>query len=239
MAALVFGLIVGICGAGFGGFFALYAMGFFEYLGGKKGDPAAISKDELIHRLTALNDASRPYRIVRGQDTDLIAEWKIVDASWYGIFNKNRLTKAYKALLLVDEPRHSVRCFEEMGSIQWSAGLNGMTPSVHYNKNFFRGRVLFKKQSGMGYAFKDKGPPEAGKVYEYKFDVDEIRGPIEATVKESGWEWVPVVAKRHATYPEASSPGSSGQPGGGYCSQCGAQVGRGDNFCHRCGHQIG
>ena len=133
----------------------------------------------------------------------------------------------------------SVRCFEEMGSIQWSAGLNGMTPSVHYNKNFFRGRVLFKKQSGMGYAFKDKGPPEAGKVYEYKFDVDEIRGPIEATVKESGWEWVPVVAKRHATYPEASSPGSSGQPGGGYCSQCGAQVGRGDNFCHRCGHQIG
>jgi hypothetical protein len=38
---------------------------------------------------------------------------------------------------------------------------------------------------------------EAGKVYDYKFDVDEIRGPIIAVVEESGWEWVPVTAKRH------------------------------------------
>jgi hypothetical protein len=52
----------------------------------------------------------------------------------------------------------------------------------------------------VGYAIKDKTPLEVGKVYEYKFDVDEIRGPIEAVVKEGGWEWVPVVARRHATY---------------------------------------
>jgi len=37
-------------------------------------------------------------------------------------------------------------------------------------------------------------------VYEYKFDVNEIRGPIILIVEENGWEWVPVVAKRHAIY---------------------------------------
>jgi hypothetical protein len=41
---------------------------------------------------------------------------------------------------------------------------------------------------------------DVGKVYEYKFDVDEIRGPIEKMTKELGWEWVPVTAKRHVSH---------------------------------------
>jgi len=54
--------------------------------------------------------------------------------------------------------------------------------------------------SGVMYGIKQLSPLEAGKVYEYKFDVNEIRGPIILIVEENGWEWVPVVAKRHAIY---------------------------------------
>ncbi len=194
------GLLLGLAGAGAGLFFMLYALGFFQYLGGKKHDPKAVSKETLANTILALNDASKPYYIVKGEEADLVAEWKIVDASWYGIFSKNKLSEAYRALLLLDEARRSVRVFEELGSVEWSAGSSGLVPRVHFRKTFVRGRILFRKQWGVGYAIKDKTPLEVGKVYEYKFDVDEIRGPIESVVKENGWEWVQVVARRHATY---------------------------------------
>ncbi len=203
---VVIGLSAGLIGGGVGLFFALYALGFFQYLGGKKPSPHAVSKDTLYQNLLALNDPAKPYRIIPGDadNTDLVAEWKIVDASWYGIFSKSRLQKAYRSILMLDESRHSVRCFEILGSVAWTAGTAGLTPSVHYSKSHFGGRILFQKSYGVGYGIKDLKSLEAGKVYEYQFDVDEIRGPIIAAVKSSGWEWVPVTARRHVTMGKAS-----------------------------------
>ncbi len=192
--------IIALIAVGAGVYFALYAAGFFNYLGGKKCDPNAVSKEILEKKLLDHNDPSRPYQIVKGDDTDLLAEWKFVDAKWYGLFNKNGLKSAYRARLLLDEERHSVRCFEELGSVSWSAGVNGIIPSVHFQNSKFGGRILFQKSWGAGYGGKQLTPPEIGKVYEYKFNIDEIRGPIIEIVKDSGWEWVPVTARRHATF---------------------------------------
>jgi hypothetical protein len=125
---------------------------------------------------------------MKAVDTDLIAEWKIVDAEWYGVLNKNGLRQAYKAFLLVDEPRRSVRCFEELGTVSWAVGLKGPIPTVSYARGFFRGRMLYSKQYARGYGLGQLAPPEPGKIYEYKFDVNEIRGPIIVTVEESGWK---------------------------------------------------
>jgi len=193
--------VAGLVAAAVGLCVALYAMGFFQYLGGKRrpGIPP-LNKRELIDKILALNDPSKPYRIVKGVDSDLVAEWKIVDAEWYGVFNKSGLKEAYRATLLVDEDRNSVRCFEELGTIAWTAGLKGPIPTVNYARSFFRGRILYKKEYAKGYALKQLAPPEPGNVYDYKFDVNEIRGPIVLTVEDSEWEWVPVTARRHATY---------------------------------------
>ena len=87
---IVLALIAGVGGV----FFALYAVGMFNYLGGKKRNPNAVDKETLRNRLLALNDDARPYQIVTGSDTDLVAEWKFADARWYGIFNKNALTSS-------------------------------------------------------------------------------------------------------------------------------------------------
>ena len=59
---------------------------------------------------------------------------------------------------------------------------------------------MFQKSWGVGYGGKQLAPLEVGKVHDYKFNIDEIRGPIIDTVKENGWEWVPVTARRHTTY---------------------------------------
>lgn len=73
VAGLV-GLLIGLAGAAAGIYVALYAAGFFQYLGGKKSSPNAVNKETLFSRLIALNDPSKPYCLVRGKDTDLVAE---------------------------------------------------------------------------------------------------------------------------------------------------------------------
>jgi hypothetical protein len=197
------GLFAGLIGlaAGIAGLYVMfYAMGYFQYLGGKRRSSIPpVSKQELVNKILALNSPSMPYHVVKGTDTDIVAEWKIVDAQWYGIFNKSGLKSAYRALLQVDESRHTVRCYEELGSIAWTAGLQGLVPAVSFQKSFFGGRILYSKEYAKGYGLKQLSPPEPGKVYNYKFDVNEIRGPIILTAEENGWEWVPVTAKRLVT----------------------------------------
>jgi hypothetical protein len=192
--------IAGIAG-GAGGYFALRAAGFFQYLGGSKaGQLPTISKEALVSRLLALNGPTKPYHIIRSEDTDLTAEWKLVDASWHGVFSEGGLRGAYRMNLLVDAARHSVRCYEELGSVRWSAGARGLIPSVRYRKGFFGGRILYKKGCGKGYGIKNPSSLEVGKAHDYKFDINDIRRPVIAVVEESDWEWVPVTARRHATY---------------------------------------
>jgi hypothetical protein len=199
--SLDIGTIIGLIGAGLGLYAMFYVLGYFQYLDGKKkSNIPSISKQGLIDRILSLNDPSKPYHIIKGKYTDLIAEWKIVDAKWYGIFNKNGLERAYKAHLLFDESRHSVRVCEEFGTVAWTIGLKGPIPTVNYQRSFFRGRILYSKKYAKGYGIKQLKNLEAGKIYDYKFDANEIRGPIILIVEESGWEWVPVTALRHATY---------------------------------------
>jgi len=231
-------LVLALAAAGVGIYLALYAAGLFQYLGGKKASPSAISREDLTKRLLSLNDSSKPYRIVQGEDTDLVAEWNIVDATWYGIFSKNRLSETYKARLLLDEDRHSVRCYEELGTVNWSAGTRGLTPMVHYRRSFFHGRILYKKEGGKGYGIRELTPPEAGKVYDYKFDTNDIRSPIIAAVKQSGWEWVPVTAKRYAIYKPLSTTAAATKTDATFCSQCGAKVRSDAVFCPRCSQKM-
>jgi len=117
------------------------------------------------------------------------------------------MNEAYEEAMLLArheaQPLDTVRVWrnrEELGTIAWTAGLKGPIPTVNYARSFFRGRILYKKEYAKGYALKQLAPPEPRKVYDYKFDVNEIRGPIVLMVEDGGWEWVPVTARRHATY---------------------------------------
>lgn len=204
-----YGVIVGLIGltvAGLGIYVMLYTLGYFQYLGGKKPSTIPpVSKDELEKKILALNDPSKPYQIANGVETDLVTEWKIANAKWWGIFNKSGLKYTYKANLLLDEGRHSVRCYEQLASIRWTTGLDGPIPHISYQRNFFGGRILYKKEWAKEYGIRQLKTLDTGKIFDYKFDINEIRGPIIAVVEESGWEWVPVTAKRHVTHTDYSA----------------------------------
>lgn len=177
----------------------LWGMGHFQYLGGKKRSPSAIGKEALKEKIIALNSRELPYQITPVKETDFLLEWKIADAKWYGIFSKEKVEKTYRAFILLDDSRKTARYYEELGSVEWHIGTDGISkPSVHYKEEFFKGRILFKKSWGVQYGIKESG--KFGKVYEYKFDIGFARDPIKKIVQENGWEFVPVVRKNCAVY---------------------------------------
>lgn len=177
----------------------LWGMGFFQYLGGKKKSPSAIGKEALKEKILVLNSPELPYQIMPAKETDFLLEWKIADAKWYGIFSKERVEKIYHAFILLDDSRKTARYYEELGSVEWHIGTNGISaPSVSYKEEFFKGRILFKKSRGVQYGVKDN--KTFGKVYEYKFDVGYARDPLKKIIEASGWEFVPVVKKAYAVF---------------------------------------
>lgn len=197
MAGIIVGLVA-LLAVGAGIWAMLFGMGVSEYLGGKKKSANATSKEDLKRKIINLNSSDLPYEIKLGQDSDFTLGWKIVDAKWYGIFSREKISKIYRAWVLLDESRKSVRYYEELGDVSWHAGSDGLKPSISYQKAFIQGRILFQKSWGVGYGIKDD--KTLGKVYEYKFDVGYARDPLRKVVLESGWEFVPVVRGKHATY---------------------------------------
>ncbi len=134
----------------------------------------------------ALNDRGRPFRIGPGEKADLVAEWNLVDADWWEAFQKAGLHKAYRLRLALDEARREVRSFEETGSIEWRLG-----PQVRFERSWFGGIVLYHQEGAVAYGLKSLTPPEAGKIYDYSFDIAEIKGPIIAIVTGAGWRFAP------------------------------------------------
>ena len=162
-------------------------MGFLDFLTSTKrpapGTPV-LSREDVITRLKALNRPTAPYQIVETSEegADLVAEWKIVDAQWYEIFAKVGLSKVFRIYLKLDPGSHEVRAADREYTVQWRAGV----PTLSVSVSAFRGQ----KQSiefGTAYAFTENLAP--GKVYQYRFDTGEIKGPIQDVVTSSGWTY--------------------------------------------------
>ena len=189
--------IFGLIAVGAAIWVMLWGMGFFQYLGGKKKSSSAISREELHNKILGLNSPELSYQITPAKESDLLLEWKIVDAKWYGIFSKEKVSKTYRAFILLDDTRKTVRYYEELGSVEWHIGTDGLwNPSIRYSAEAWKGRILFQKSWGAQYGIKESG--KFGKVYEYKFDIGYARDPLKKTVLENNWEFVPVVRKKYA-----------------------------------------
>jgi len=144
-------------------------------------DPSAQS---VYDRLMALNRPTSPYQIIDGksQNVDLIAEWKIVDASWYEVFGKANLTKVFRIHMKLDPVRREVRAMDQELNISWKAGV----PSLSFEASFFKGQKS-SISFGTGYAFTENLAP--GQVYKYKFNTNEIKKPIQDVVASCGWTY--------------------------------------------------
>ena len=171
-------------------------MGFMDSLKGitrAKADVLQLSKEDLFAKLLSLNKEELPFKVEKGSEVDLLAQWKIVDASWYEIFARANLEKVHKIWLLLDENERTVRVLEESYSVSWRAGV----PVFSLEMEKFQGRTIGSKSFGIGYAFKGPDPLSFGEVYQYRFDVSEMKRPIVEIVTGSGWDFVPVISKKN------------------------------------------
>src|SRR5438034_5460313 len=103
-------------------------MKLFDWLTGTKrpaaGVPAKTSA-EVRADLLAVNRPTAPFTVRDGapEKVDLVAEWRIVDATWYEIFAKAGLKRTAKVLMRLDPDKHEVRAVDQDWSVEWSAGV--------------------------------------------------------------------------------------------------------------------
>jgi hypothetical protein len=169
-------------------------MGILDKLRGVKrpeDDVSAVSRSELEQRLLGLNHPQVPFSVGPSDDADLQTEWRIVDASWYEIFAKAGLEKSHKIFLGFNEEDREVRALEEAWEVEWRAGVPNMRLSMEKQQGRTFGSVSF----GRGYAFKGVNPLSFGEVYDYRFNVSEMKDPIVDTITAAGWSYVPVMTK--------------------------------------------
>ncbi len=67
------------------------------------------------------------------------------------------------------------------------------------SKSFFKGKTFVNKEFDKTWAIKkDTGTP--GKVIDYSFDVNKIRGPIETMHSKNKWKLTLVTSRKDASY---------------------------------------
>jgi hypothetical protein len=173
--------------------------------------------------------ASNPLLTIRsGEDCDLYLENKIVDAEYYGVASKEKVKKLYAAKMWLVEPERTVKYREIIKEQESSVGVLP-TPKLSFQKSSFKGKVLFKKEMGVGFGFKKPGDPSSlSKVYQYDFDVAKIRGPVKELVQANDWKFEQIIS-------DYRPPLGQGQR---FCGQCGTALTAGASFCTNCGQRV-
>lgn len=162
-------------------------MGIFDLFTGTKRPQAGtptIPVGELKAKLLALNRPTAPYQIVDGsqEKVDLIAEWKIVDVKWYEIFAKAGLQEIFRIYLKLHPESFEVRALDKKYSVSWTAGL----PSLSVSASMTMGQQT-EVSFGSAYAFTEK--LEYGQVYNYRFNTQELKSPLQKIITEGGWTY--------------------------------------------------
>jgi hypothetical protein len=162
-------------------------MGLFDLFTSTRRPAAGVpvlSPDLVKNKLLAVNRPTAPYRVIDGaaDGVDLVAEWKVVDAQWYGIFEKAGYKKTFRILLKLDPQRHEVRAQDREFEIEWSAGV----PKLSFAASGFKGQTQ-EVSFGIGYGFTEELKP--GVVYNYRFNTKELKTPLQEAVTASGWTY--------------------------------------------------
>ncbi len=151
----------------------------------------AQSAEHLRARLLALNDLPLPFVVRELPDGKLRAEWRIADAQWVGLMQAGGLNSTHQIDLQLDPERHCVRVLDRLQRLAWSAGVGRSS----FAWQWFRGIQFVHHTRGAGYGvlLDDHGNWSVAEAYRYRFQLQELRGPLVEAVVGSGWAWRPVM----------------------------------------------
>lgn len=175
----------------------IYSLWFFKGAGWASSARAEagasiVSVSELTSRLLAINKLDVPFVISQSSTpSELQADWRYADAKWIDLARAHGMRRTFRIHLTLDESSHTVRATDYSAAFDWSAGHGG--GSIAWRAE--TGIIFFQKeqQHVFGLQFDDQGRPQSGLAYSYKFDLNEMKGPIMTTVTKAGWNWRPTV----------------------------------------------
>ena len=148
--------------------------------------------DELQRRLLSLNGDDRRWKVCRLSENEILAEWKVDDRSWQGLFGRRGLAHARSLRMRLDGRRRAVRAkdygYRVRTEGEWAPD----------------GKVVIQRRPILGLDLADWRPSpkrnnganqEGGLVSpaEWGYDVSLIKGEIVETVLGAGWSYQPVI----------------------------------------------
>ncbi|MGQ9857921.1 MAG: hypothetical protein ACUVS3_04425 [Thermodesulfobacteriota bacterium] len=151
-----------------------------------------VSEAELRERLLAVNDQDLPFQIVEKKGRKLEATWRLADAKWAGVLSLNSVKEVRVIQLRLCQERNVCHALDIGKSLRASA--DGLAARFSITGFLFRGITFAQREHEIqyGFTFRD-GKVRFEKVYEYKFDHEDLRGPIVEIVTGSGWHYRPVL----------------------------------------------
>jgi len=151
-----------------------------------------VSESELRSRLLAINQMDVPFQVVERKDGKIDVTWRLADAKWAGLITLNKVKVVQMIRLRLSEQEKACRAVDIARSVRVTAdGLKtGFSSSFFFARGIIFGQWEFEKQYGL--IFKDGGLT-FDKVYEYKFNFNELKSPIVNTIVQSGWKYKPVL----------------------------------------------
>jgi hypothetical protein len=160
--------------------------GWAAVLPAAEGVPA-LPAAQLRERLLAVAKADVPFTVRAGEAPDtLVAEWRYADAKWLDQARAHAMHKSIRYVMRLDEASRSVRVLEYRADFGASAGAGGA--GLEYRVS--RGITFLEVQSEtvLGLQVRD-GALSPDLSYSWRFDVDEMRGPLARIANQAGWDW--------------------------------------------------
>jgi hypothetical protein len=166
-------------------------MGLLDKLTGTrpaKPGVAPVPAGELRAALLSLGRDTAPWQVRDGADEncDLVAEWRIVDEQWHGVFSESGLKSGFRIKMKFDEAAHEVRNHEQSSTVTWTKGVPSMSASWSSGQTD-------AMQAGQGFGFTEQA--QFGQTHSYNFHSSEIRDPLRDVVNDNGWGWKAVTFK--------------------------------------------
>jgi hypothetical protein len=152
---------------------------------------AQVPAATLRERLLAVAKADVPFTVRVGEEPGtLVAEWRYADARWLDLARAHAMHKSIRYVMRLDEASHSVRVLEYRAEFSAGAGAGGA--GLQYRVS--RGITFFETQreTVLGLQIRD-GALTPDLAYSWRFEIEEMRGPLARIANQAGWAWKPLM----------------------------------------------
>jgi hypothetical protein len=152
-----------------------------------------VAAQTLMQRLLDINLQDVPYALKRGKrPNEIVVDWRYADAKWLDLMRIHGMSKGYRLVLRFDEGAHNVRAQDRYASFDWSAGRGLDLLSLNWNMSLGITFYEYRHERVFGLQFRD-GKPTFDLSYAYTFDLNELKQPMIEIVRQSGWNFRPVI----------------------------------------------